>query len=62
MPEGDVGDNAAAAENGDAPVAALGEGGDAVGHIAAGADLEDVATEGIGAFFCDDDRGFWFVL
>lgn len=62
LAEGDVGDGATTAEDGDAAAAAVGEGGDGVGDVGAGGDLEDVAVEGVGAVFGDDNGGLGLVF
>lgn len=62
MPESDVGDGAAAAENADTALAAAGEGGDAVHDVAAVGDLHDVRSQGVGAVPRDDDRRLRLVL
>nr|GMD59315.1 hypothetical protein CR513_12692 [Ipomoea batatas] len=62
LPESDVGDGAAAAENADAALAAGGEAGNAVLNIAAVGYFHDVGSEGVGAVTCDDDRRLRLVL
>lgn len=62
LPKSDVGDDAAAAEDADAVLPAAGEGRDAVDDVRAGADLQNVASEGVRAFLGDDDGRFGLVL
>jgi len=62
LSESDVGDNAAAAEDRHASVAAVGEGGDALRDVAAAGDFQHVASERVGAFFGYDNRRLGLVL
>ncbi|WVZ08494.1 hypothetical protein V8G54_021840 [Vigna mungo] len=62
LAEGDVGDNAAAAEDRHAAVAAVGEGGDALCYVTAAGDFQHVASERVGAFFGYDNRRLGLVL
>jgi len=62
LSESDVGNNAAAAEDRHAAVAAVGEGGDALRDVAAAGDFQDVAAERVGAFFGYDNRRLGLVL
>ena len=62
LPQADVGDGAAAAEDADPALAPPRVGGDAVEDVAAASHLEDVGAERVGALPRNDDRRLRLVL
>lgn len=62
LTEGDVSDDAASADDGDAALAPAGKDGEGVDDVGAGGDLKDVGAEGVGGVAGDDDGGLGFVF
>lgn len=62
LAEGDVGDDAATAEDGDAALATAGEDGDSFHDIGPGGDLENVGAKSVGAVAGDNDGWFWLIF
>ena len=62
LPEADIGDGAATAEDADPTLAPPRVGGDAVEDVGAAGDFEDVSPQRVGALSGDDDWRLRFVL